>query len=224
MISILMPIYNGIEFISESVGSVINQIYTEWELIIGINGHEKNSEVYREALKYESDKIKIYDMNTKGKVNTLNEMVKYCKYNWIALLDVDDIWLPNKLEIQSSYLYKYDVIGTKCVYFGDINGNVPDIPVGDLSEIPFLLGNPMINSSVLIRKEYCHWEENGIEDYELWLRLKYQGRTFFNCQDVLVRHRIHSNSAFNSKGQHKDKGKELIEYYSNLYSEHRFVV
>ena len=46
MISILLPIYNGIEFIDESVQSVINQTYTEWELLIGINGHFKNSELY----------------------------------------------------------------------------------------------------------------------------------------------------------------------------------
>ena len=228
MISILMPIYNGIEFIQDSVFSILSQTFETWELIIGINGHPPNSDTYKIAYIFQTiypDKIKVLDFyHIGGKSTTLNAMIAYCKYDYVALLDVDDIWIPNKLEIQSSYLYKYDVIGTKCVYFGDINGNVPDIPVGDLSEIPFLLGNPMINSSVLIRKEYCHWEENGIEDYELWLRLKYQGRTFFNCQDVLVRHRIHSNSAFNSKGQHKDKGKELIEYYSNLYSEHRFVV
>ena len=45
MISILMPIYNGIEFIDESVGSVLCQTFSEWELIIGINGLPENSDV-----------------------------------------------------------------------------------------------------------------------------------------------------------------------------------
>jgi len=53
MISILLPIYNGIEFIEESISSIIGQEFTEWELIIGINGHEENSEVYKIAKKYE---------------------------------------------------------------------------------------------------------------------------------------------------------------------------
>ena len=110
------------------------------------------------------------------------------------------------------------MIGTKCVYFGNLNGNIPDIPVGDLSEFSFLSVNPIINSSALIRKEYCFWNEkwNGIEDYDLWLRLKHQGRTFFNCPEILVKHRIHSNSAFNSKGQQAKSVKEIIEYYSDL--------
>ena len=49
MISILIPIYNGIEFIDESVSSVIQQTFKEWELIIGINGHPKNSDVFLTA-------------------------------------------------------------------------------------------------------------------------------------------------------------------------------
>ncbi len=49
MISILIPIYNGIEFIDDSVQSVLNQTYTNWELIIGINGHPENSDVYKKA-------------------------------------------------------------------------------------------------------------------------------------------------------------------------------
>lgn len=219
MISILMPIYNGIEFIQDSVSSILQQTFESWELIIAINGHPPNSDVYKTAYVFQNiypDKIKVLDFHHLcGKSTTLNAMIPYCKYDYVALLDVDDIWFPTKLEMQSSYLYKYDVIGTKCIYFGDINGNIPDNPVGDLSEFPFLSCNPMINSSVLIRKEYCHWEENGIEDYELWLRLKYQGRTFFNCRDVLVRHRIHSDSAFNSKG-HTNKVHELREHYLRL--------
>ena len=47
MISILIPIYNGIEYIDESVSSVLKQTYNEWELLIGINGHPPNSDVYQ---------------------------------------------------------------------------------------------------------------------------------------------------------------------------------
>ena len=49
MISILMPIYNGIEFIEESVSSILQQTYANWELIIGINGHPENSSIYQIA-------------------------------------------------------------------------------------------------------------------------------------------------------------------------------
>jgi glycosyltransferase involved in cell wall biosynthesis len=203
MISILMPIYNGIEFINESVGSILSQTYLDWELIIGINGHQPESNVYKIAKQFEnvSPKIKVYDFySIKGKSNTLNHMLNYCKYDYIALLDVDDIWLPKKLEIQSKYLNNYDVIGTNCILFGDIAGVVPKIPQNDISNFNFAEVNPIINSSSIIRKPLCHWNENGIEDYDLWLRLRKLNKTFFNCSEILVKHRIHKLSAFNSKG------------------------
>ena len=63
MISILIPIYNGIEFIEESVSSVLKQTYHDWEIIIGVNGHPQDSEVFQIAKKYEtiSDKIHVFD-------------------------------------------------------------------------------------------------------------------------------------------------------------------
>ena len=202
MISILIPIYNGIDFIDESVMSVINQTYTDWELLIGVNGHPESSSVFLTAKKYEdkSHKIRVFDFfHIKGKSNTLNEMIKHCNYNYVAILDVDDIWLPEKLAIQSNFLNIYDVIGTKCVYFGDKNF-VLDIPVNDITNFDFTKTYPIINSSSVIRIELCFWVENGIEDYELWLRLRKMGKKFYNCDEVLVKHRIHNISAFNSKG------------------------
>jgi glycosyltransferase involved in cell wall biosynthesis len=100
MISILMPIYNGIEFIDESISSILFQTYNKWELIIGINGYEQNSKTYLIAKEFEknNDKIKTLDLFfLKGKSNALNEMVKFCKYDYIAILDVDDIWHYRKL-------------------------------------------------------------------------------------------------------------------------------
>ena len=200
-----MPIYNGIEFIGESVSSILNQTYDQWELIIGVNGHPENSPVYKIAKEYEkkSDKVRVFDFHTiKGKSNTLNAMIQYCKYDHIALLDVDDIWHDEKLDVQSQMFGHYDVIGSNCVWFGDQNGVVPPIPVGDFSHYNFKISNPIINSSSIIRKHLCHWNENGIEDYDLWLRLRKQGCTFYNCKAILVKHRIHAASAFNSKGHH----------------------
>jgi glycosyltransferase involved in cell wall biosynthesis len=207
MISILLPIYNGINFIDESVSSVLNQTYDKWELLIGINGHPQNSEVYQIAKQYESKseplgKIRVIDFyNIKGKSNTLNAMIQFCNFNYVAIIDVDDIWHEKKLEFQSLLLDNYDVIATQCVYFGD-RDNVPSIPTGDISNYDFSLVNPIINSSSVIRKELCYWNNiwDGVEDYDMWLRLRKQNKTFFNFKEILVKHRIHNTSAFNSKG------------------------
>ena len=217
MISVLIPIYNGIEFIEESVSSVINQTYTEWEIIIAINGHPQNSDVYLTAKEYEnkSPKIRVFDFYTiKGKSNTLNEMIPYCKYSHIAILDVDDIWHQRKLEFQVPKIQEYDVVGSKCIYIGDRPGIVPNIPEGNLVNFDFTLFNPIINSSAIIKKDLCYWNEknNGVEDYDLWLKLKKQNKLFYNCKEILVKHRIHSESAFNAKGNH-NKVEDLLKSY-----------
>jgi glycosyltransferase involved in cell wall biosynthesis len=205
MISILMPIFNGIEFIEQSVNSIIYQRYQRWELLIGVNGHIKNSDVYKVAKAFEQKydnpmKIRVFDLhNIKCKSETLNELKKHCNYEFISLLDVDDIWNKDKLQIQSAFLNKYDVIGSNCIYFGDLPGIIPSIPLKDINNFNFTLTNPIINSSCIVRKNLCYWNKFFTEDYDLWLRLKAQHKTFYNCADILVMHRIHNNSFYNSK-------------------------
>jgi teichuronic acid biosynthesis glycosyltransferase TuaG len=205
MISILIPLYNGIEFIDESVGSVLQQTFESWELLIGINCHPPNSYVFQKAKKWEKEnnKIRVFDFsNIQGKANTLNELVKHCEYNYIALLDVDDVWYPQKLETQIPYLPTYDIIGSNCLYFGDLHYS-PKLPSGDISTFHFKRTNPIINSSVILRKELAYWNDRTLEDYDLWIHLRKQGKLFYNCPEILIKHRIHAKSAFNFKnGQH----------------------
>jgi glycosyltransferase involved in cell wall biosynthesis len=218
MISILMPVYNGIEYISESVESVLSQTFGDWELIIAVNGHEPGSFTYKIARDYADidDRVRVYDLHEiKGKANALNAMIPLCKYDYVAILDVDDIWLPTKLAVQAELLNqdKYDVIGTKCVYFENLEGVVPQIPDGDISDFNFKLVNPVINSSAVLRKELCFWKEEfaGVEDYELWTRLRRANKRFYNFEDVLVKHRVHQNSAFNTQ-DHSEKIARIKEY------------
>ena len=217
MISILIPIYNGIEFISESVNSVLAQTYQDWEVIIGINGHEPDSEIYNIANKFASEKIKVINLYPiRGKPNSLNEMIKYCKYDWIAILDVDDIWYPEKLQKQIEYIKDYDVIGTKCQYFQDSN-IIPNIPIGNITDFNFLSVNPIINSSSLIKKHLCHWKNHGVEDYDLWLKLRYIIKAkIYNIDEVLVYHRIHKQSAFNNSNNNNVP--DLKKKYSIIQS------
>lgn len=226
MISILIPIYNGIEFFEECLKSILNQTYNDWEIIIGINGYPQNSDVENLAkeivYKYNSDnkyKILVNYYDTKGKANTLNKMVKDSNYNFIAILDVDDYWLPTKLEEQIHYLNYYDVIGTDCSYFGDYNGS-PDIPMGDLTNFNFFIVNPIICSSVIIKKELAKWNNIfGVEDYDLWLKLFCNKKLFYNVNKKLCMHRVHKQSVYNSTSQQENNLKEILQKWRYIYDE-----
>lgn len=226
-ISVLIPLYNGIEFLEESLSSVVCQTYEKWEVIIGINGHEIGSEIEKKAIdvmnSYDRFKhrIRVIVYNTKGKPQTMNNMVIDATYDHIAILDVDDIWMPKKLEFQVPFLSEYDVVGTRCEYFGNMTG-YPNVPVGDLKDVNFLICNPIINCSAIIRKCDANWDDSEfqqkvkLDDYDMWLRLKHQNKRFYNIKKILCKHRIHDNSAFNTCNtnyidEFKSKWKKIYE-------------
>ena len=221
-IDILIPLYNGIELLQETIDSVMKQTYKKWIIHIGVNGWEADSIVYRSACKqFASENIYIYDLpECKGKSATLNSLVTKTKGEWIALLDADDIWHPEKLEIQVEFAQKkreYDVIGTGAQYFGDRGGS-PAIPVGDITHEDFWRINPLLHSSVLMRRNNAAWnpENRILEDYELWLRLRYQKKLkMFNIPFPLLFHRIHAASHFN--GQNARAVPDLLNRLRNEF-------
>lgn len=243
-VSILMPLYNGVEFLQDSIPSVLQQTWSgEKEILLAVNGYDDTDEaVYKEALKWSSTDdssltIRVFNFplstGIRGKSATLNEMVKHCLYDYVALLDVDDVWLPTKLESQMPYLLDggYSVVGTQCVYFGDprMAGRSPNIPTGGITTFDFFRLNPIINSSVVLLKSLCHWRTEcpiGIEDYDLWLRLWMSNREsvkngypvlrFRNLDEILVQHRLHPQSAFNSKGNSNGVCQLLEEYTKQM--------
>lgn len=152
--------------------------------------------------------------NTTNKADTLNNMMIDCNTNWIAILDVDDLWMNNKLEEQIKYIHKYDVIGTNCKYFGSMNhesGNIEHIINKETFDI--YKYNPLINSSAVIHRIDAYWSNHfyGLDDYDLWIRLWKKNKTMYNLKNVLTQHRIHRNSHFNSSGKQDVKG--LINYH-----------
>lgn len=201
MISILMPLYNGIEFLEESICSIREQTFAEWELLIGINGcsDEDATRIVNIVNSFTDSRIKISSFPFKGKTKTLNALIKKTSFNYICLIDVDDCWSPKKLEHQLKYIKRYDVVGTDTEYFGDITGS-PGIFLGKLSLLMFSFQNPVINSSVMFRKSDVQWDEKweGLDDYSLWISLLNQRKTFYNIPMVLTKHRIHKNSYYNN--------------------------
>lgn len=206
-VSVLIPLYNGVEFLEEAILSVMAQTCKDWEMIIGINGHPEGSSVEVQAndivTRHNADgmfDVRVIYYDTKGKSETLNTMVTDARHDHIALLDADDVWLPRKLEKQMPFLQQYDVVGTQCIYFGD-KTDVPRIPFGDISGHNIFNFNPVINSSSIIRKDLAYWDKNetrGIEDYDLWFKLFYEKKRFYNHNEVLCKHRIHKASSFNN--------------------------
>ena len=168
----------------------------------------------------EQRNVKLFHYSTPGKSRTLNQLVREAQFNYIGLLDVDDLWAPHKLREQIKYCKEYDVVGSQCRYFGELTSK-PKIKTGVLKVTDFLKENPIINSSCLIKREFCFWDESYdlLEDYEMWLRLLAKGCRFYNLNQALCKHRVHHNSFFNTDDRQEQIKEELIKRYQKKFKE-----
>jgi glycosyltransferase involved in cell wall biosynthesis len=216
MISILTTVKNGYEFLEECAQSIFLQhchhgdIEITWDWWIGINGHGATGgpaliEAERIRAAWPQHTIHVVNLrDAVGRVAALNALIAKTKGDWIAVLDCDDIWEQDKLLTQAIALKmdpEIDIIGTWCSYFGDVATGAPTLPSGWIELETVLNSNPLINSSVLMRRELAVWEDRySLEDYDLWIRAAKAGRRLFSIPHPLVRHRIHQESAFNASG------------------------
>ena len=103
LVSVIMPSYNTSQYIKESIQSVLNQTYTNWELIIVDDCSTDNTDEVVSAI---NDSRIRYFKNKKnsGAAISRNKALREAKGQWIAFLDSDDIWMPEKLERQITFM------------------------------------------------------------------------------------------------------------------------
>ena len=103
LVSIIMPSYNTASFIKETIQSVLNQTYSKWELIIVDDCSTDNTD---EVLEYIKDSRIRYFKNDKnlGAAVSRNKALREARGQWIAYLDSDDLWMPEKLEKQICFM------------------------------------------------------------------------------------------------------------------------
>lgn len=115
LISIVMPSYNTGKFIVETIESVLNQTYNNWELIIIDDCSNDNTNVILKE--YKDSRIKVYkNTENSGAAFSRNKGIMLAKGEWIAFLDSDDLWAKTKLEKQLNYMKKNDYYMTYTNY------------------------------------------------------------------------------------------------------------
>lgn len=153
LVSVIVPVYNAENCIADTILSVINQTYDNYELLLCDDDSTDNS--IKVMSEYESDRIHILPRGDypKGAASARNRGIDNAKGRYIAFLDADDKWLPNKLELQLEYMQKndsafsftgYEFADEKCVPTGTI------VKVPDTITYKEALGNTTIFTSTVI--------------------------------------------------------------------------
>lgn len=206
-ISVVMSVYKRYTYLKESIESILNQTFQNFELIIVVEKSEKQEEINQFIKKIKDKRIIIINNKEKlGFAESLNIGIKNSKGKYIARMDDDDISLPERLEKQYIFLESnpsIDILGTAVKQF--MNKNDIYYPETDPEKIKAftLINNQMFHPTIMMRKEIIkkyslYYDPNyKTEDAELWSRaVKWVKMS--NLKEVLLYYRIcEENETYN---------------------------
>lgn len=219
LVSIITPTYNCAEYISRTIESVQAQTYINWEMIIVDDRSKDNTKEIVEGYMKHDRRIHYHLLEVNSGAAVARTMaMKLAKGAYMAFLDSDDIWLPDKLEKQLKWMEKtgydftctaYEQIDEKDKSLGKI---VKTISKTDYNRM--LLDCPVGNSTVIYNVEKMgKFEVPNIRkrnDDALWLAMLKKEKYIWGMPEVLMKYRIRKNSISSNK-------LKVIKYHWILY-------
>jgi teichuronic acid biosynthesis glycosyltransferase TuaG len=212
LISIVIPAYNCEKYVEETFKSILNQTYENWEIIFVNDGSTDNTlEILNKLSAKQSITIVEQDNGKQGKAR--NNGIRHANGDWIAFLDADDIWTPNKLEFQLEQTINSGADlsftdGFICLRndmkLREFKFGVEDMVYSGDDGIQLFHGqNRIPTSTVLVKKAVIESlggfpEELDIqncEDYYLWTNLLANGFTFLGINKPMLLYRVYPDSA-----------------------------
>ena len=218
LVSIIMPLFNSEKYISESIQSVLNQTYTNWELII-VNDCSTDKSVEIVKL-FEDKRIKLlHNKKNSGAALSRNYALREAKGKWIAFLDADDQWLPEKLEKQIIFMEKNNYHVSYTDYRACVNGVWEKYIRTAPNKINY---RKIINycypftSTVMYEREVIGLVQiqdlKKNNDYAMWLHV-FKDKMGFRLSECLSFYIKHENSISNVKKS------RLIKYHFQLFKQ-----
>lgn len=207
LVSIITPSYNSTPFIAETIQSVLNQTYTNFELIIVDDCSKDNSfEILTEFSK-QDERIKVYKLEkNSGAAMARNYGIQTANGKYLAFLDSDDLWDMNKLELQVEFMernsYEFTFTNYRMI---DEQGNILNKVVRCPSVIDYksLLKNTTIGClTVMLNIEKLGkpiMPNLQPEDTALWLKILRENYKAYCLQEELASYRLVGNSASSNK-------------------------
>ncbi|MEG0618603.1 MAG: glycosyltransferase family 2 protein [Bacilli bacterium] len=215
LVSVIMPAYNAEKYIMESIDSVINQTYQNWELIIC---DDMSNDTTRDLLKFiDNSKIKVILLKkNEGVTHARNIALQAASGEYFAFLDSDDYWLPDKLTQQIGFMEKNKLLFTSTSY-GIIKGKKTldkNFPAKKTLDYKSYMKNTSIgNSTVIVKRNVCDNFEiqvGPLEDVVTWMMILKSGVNCHGINEVLAMYRVTEGSASSNKIQNAKKYFSLL--------------
>ena len=208
VVSIIMAAYNAERTIDAAIQSVLAQSYSYWELLIVNDCSSDNTQVIANRYAKSDPRIRVVNNAKNSGVSiTRKNALALAKGIWIAVLDSDDIWVPDKLEKQLALANdkNAELVFTGSAFVDD-DGNPIDwqLHVPELLQYRELLKQNLIsNSSVLVKhelyKKYYAIGDEMHEDFAIWLSITKTGRIAYGIDEPLLIYRLAKSSKSSNK-------------------------
>ncbi len=208
LVSVITPVYNSERFIKETIESVLNQTYTNLELIIVDDASIDNSTEIIRTYRERDTRIK-YIRNTKnsGAAISRNIALENAKGRFIAFLDSDDIWDERKLEVQIAYMRKHKIGFSFTSYqIMDADGKVYEriIKAPDKVNYHYLLKNTIIGCLTVVLDRNIIGDirmpiVRSSQDFATWLSILKNGHVAYGIKEVLAKYRKVNGSLSSNK-------------------------
>lgn len=221
LVSIIMPAYNSQDFISESISSIINQSYMNWELIIADDCSTDNTvEIIKNYM--DADKrIKLFSLEkNSGAAVARNTAIKEARGKYLAFLDSDDLWDSEKLTVQINFMKKNNYSFTCTSYSKvDEDGNTVGKTVvpGLVNNYYDVLKNSPGNSTVVyncsVLGKFYSPNIKRRNDFVMWLQVIKKAENLYGIQEPYTYYRIRENSLSRNK-------MKLLKYQWKVYREY----
>ena len=217
LISIITPTYNCAQFIGETIKSVINQTYTNWEMIIVDDASNDNTEEVVKSIKDERIKYIRLKENS-GAATARNIAMENASGKFMAFLDSDDIWIKDKLEKQVKFMIDNNY-NFSCTAYEKMNEKGDSLnkvfkPKKKADYNRILLDCPVGNSTVMYNvSNLGKFQVPNIRkrnDDALWLQILKKEKFIYGMPDILMKYRIRNNSISSNK-------LSLVKYHWYLY-------
>jgi glycosyltransferase involved in cell wall biosynthesis len=201
-VSVILPVFNGEAFIQTALESVLSQTFQNFELIVVDDGSTDATMAIVESY---GDRLQILRQQNAGHASARNAAARKANGDWIAMIDADDVWHPEKLQQQLAVATLADVVYTATHNFEDslrvdeatfTNGRCPS---GDVFD-DLMLDNFVTHSSILMRRDKFFaaggYDESlrTTSDWDLWLRMSAAGCRFHGIPVPLTHYRWRNNS------------------------------
>jgi len=208
LVSIIIPVYNGANYLREAIDSALRQSYKNCEIIVVNDGSNDNGETERIAMSY-GDKIRFISKPNGGVASALNLAIEHMNGEYFSWLSHDDVYTLEKIEKSLTAIKDcpmrivytdYDRIDENGNYIVTISAKEL-FPSADYEFGLFPLINPLVHGcSLLIHRS--HFEKHGgfderlkcTQDYELWFRM-FRDQRLVYINEPLVKGRVHANQA-----------------------------